>query len=640
MKRAFLALALLLGAMASTATAEYIVIVANLGRQGNPPPLTAPVVTQPRPMQPGVAPGVPPVGAGANSPLGPSGPASATTGGPLAPPPVEPFDPDNVPLMIVAVVEADEKVSSALLRIGQLGWVKFRVGGQQGKVWLGNTSVTQASVLRTLDSKGKLLPTPSVREVYEGKAKVLKESKTPVTADQWVELAEWCLRHGMLEHFKEHMEAAAAADKANAKVAAYLQTKAALAKPVVSVDAAGNPVDLAGRWKEQLLSTRYQARKAGHYIVLQNDKLAADLRVPRLENSFQLFYYCFALHGVQLPVPSEPQVVILTNDAKEFKHLHTVLDSSPVISDSFYAHRENLVVLSSKRLDDAYDRLEKLAAPLWGQGFNRDVLLKGQLPKGRISTALGPDSETKEAMTMSLLLKVMETDAEVAGTQSGANRQLLYSTGLLPATVNAPEWIQFGVSTFFVTSPGSPWATLGMPNFTYHPLFKGLLGSRKLHSDQLDLLREVVTDGFFRNPAEGLAKDAALRRARATAWSLSYFLIRKRTDGVMRYFKELSQLPRDLTLDEQTLWRTFARAFNAVDAAGEPDEAALRQLADDWDRELKLEQHDNREMSLMALIRLAYEQAARQQTAPPPEQAAVPQPVGAPRGNFLGRPTR
>jgi hypothetical protein len=580
---------------------------------------------------------------GANSPFGPAGPASATTGGPIAPP-VEPFDPDKVPLMIVAVIESEDKVSSGNLRIGQMGWVKFKLGGQPGKIWLGNTSITRASVLRALDAKGLPRPTASFREVYEGKAKALKESKTPVSADQWIELAEWCLAHGLLEHFKEHMEAAVAVDKAIPKAAAFVQTKAALAKPVASVDAAGNPVDLAGRWKEQLLSTRYQARKAGHYIVLQNDKPAADLRIPRMEESFQSFYYWFAMHGVQLPVPSEPQIVILTSDAKEFKHLQSVLDSSPVVSDSFFAHRENLVVLSSKRLDEAYDRLEKMAAPLWGQGYNRDVLLKGQLPKGRYSTLLGPDPETKEAMTMSLLLKVMETDAELAGTQNGVTRQLLYSSGLLPATVNSPEWIQFGVSTFFETSPGSPWRTLGMPNFTYHPLFKSLLGSRKLPADQLDLLRDVVTDGFFRNPAEGLTKDAALRRARATAWSLSYFLLRKRMDGVLQYFKELSQLPRDLTLDEPTLWLTFAKAFNAVTPTGEPDEAALRQIADDWDKDMKLEQYDNREMSVMALIRLAFEQAARQQTGPTPEQAAIQQPIpgtpGAPRGNFLGRPTR
>ena len=498
--------------MASTATAEYVVIVANLSRQASLQAQPGPVVAPPRAMQPGAppgvpggaAPGTPPGGAGANSPLGPA------AGGGAFMPAAEAFDPDRVPLMTVAVIEVEKPISSGLLRLGQMGWVNFKVGGQDGRIYLAPTSVTQVSALRTLGSKGKIEASPPLQEIYGAKAKALKESKTPVTADQWVELAEWCLSHGMLEHFKQHMEAAAAVDKANVKAAGYLQMKAALAKPVASVDAAGNPVDTAGRWKEQLLSTRYQTRKTAHYIILQNDPPAAEARAPRMEDALQAYYYWFALHGVQLPVASEPLIAILTQNAKEFKHLHDVLDSSPVISDSFYAHRENLVVLSSKRLDDAYDRLEKMAAPLWGQGYNRDILIKGKLPRGRVSIGLlGPDPETKEAMSMALLLKVMEADAEVAGAQNGATRQLLYSSGLLPATVSAPEWVQFGVSTFFETSPGSPWPTVGMPNFTYHPLFKGLLAARKLPGDQLDLLKEVVTDGFFRNPADGLSREAA-----------------------------------------------------------------------------------------------------------------------------------
>ena len=68
--------------------------------------------------------------------------------------------------------------------------------------------------------------------------------------------------------------------------------------------------------------------------------------------------------------------------------------------------------------------------------------------------------------------------------------------------------------------------------------------------------------------------------SRATAWSLTNFLIRKRLDGLQRYFKELGQMPRDMALDEETLWLAFARAFNAVDATGQPDLNALRDRED------------------------------------------------------------
>jgi hypothetical protein len=93
-------------------------------------------------------------------------------------------------------------------------------------------------------------------------------------------------------------------------------------------------------------------------------------------------------------------------------------------------------------------------------------------------------------------------------------------------------------------------------------------------------------------------------------------LIRKRPDGLQRYFRELSQLPRDLALDEDTLWQVFARSFGAVDMSGQPDLNALRELADEWDRDVQIDKYDPRELELMRTIRLAFRQAAMQATAP------------------------
>jgi hypothetical protein len=219
----------------------------------------------------------------------------------------------------------------------------------------------------------------------------------------------------------------------------------------------------------------------------------------------------------------------------------------------------------------------------------------------------------------------MEMDGEVSGTQYGITRQLMYASGLLPPAVSAPEWLGFGMASFFATSPGSPWPTVGLPSFLYGPLFKDLVAAKKLPPDPLDLLRATVTDDMFRSPPDGLKKDAALRRSRATAWSLVHFLIRKRLDGLQKYFKELNQMPRDVALDENQLWRAFARAFNAVDASGEPDPNALRTLADDWDKDMKIDQYENREIELMRTIRLAYQAAATAH-----QESGIAGPSGAP----------
>jgi hypothetical protein len=624
MRRFCLALALLLGGVVSTATADYVLIIANLAHldSRNKPGATAATPPGAPPAQPAV--GQPPSGAQFGIPIGQPG-APSLVGNPLLGMPGQAqateFDPDKVPMMILAVIELEKRLTARdvlLISAGQpinAGIIptKFHVNGQDGKIVLANTAISKVVPLHP-DNKA----TKTLKEVYDENLKKLSESQPPATVEQWVEFAEWCFGHAMLDHFKQHMEKAASIDKSNAKIASYLQMKAALAKPV-------EKVDVAGPWRKALLSTAYQVTPSAHYALLHSKTIPTtqvDARLRRLEDSLQAFYYWFALHGVMLPVPSRPQAAILTIDAKDFKHLHNVLESSPVVTDSFYARRENIAVFSAKPLEDAYDRLDKMSQPLRSQGFNFDEILKSA-NKGFPRTSTPRDR--LDAMTIALLQRVLEANAEVSGTGYGATRQLLCSSGLLAGSVATPEWIQFGVSSFFTSSPGSPWPTCGTPNFEYSPMYRDLDKFKRLPPDKLELLHQIVTDDFFRNPKQGLSKEAAARKARATAWCLTYFLTRKHLDGLQRYFKELSQLPRDLALDEGTLWLVFARSFNALDASGQPDLNALRELVDEWDRDIIAEKNDPREIALMLEISSAFKLAVITPWTPP--VAAGPAPV-------------
>ena len=75
-----------------------------------------------------------------------------------------------------------------------------------------------------------------------------------------------------------------------------------------------------------------------------------------------------------------------------------------------------------------------------------------------------------------------------------------------------------------------------------------------------------------------------MRKSRATAWSLTYFLAQKKLDGLLHYFKELGRMPRDLELNEDTLLNGFARAFDCVDGTKKVDTRKLSSLADQWYR--------------------------------------------------------
>jgi hypothetical protein len=190
-----------------------------------------------------------------------------------------------------------------------------------------------------------------------------------------------------------------------------------------------------------------------------------------------------------------------------------------------------------------------------------------------------------------LVLKAMEVESLKHTINHDASRQLLYAAGLLPPNVSAPEWFLFGMGSFFETSPQSPWSTLAAPSFYWLPQFREMKQAGRYQKTSYETLRKVVTDGYFRSlPPRGdpdtptrRAFEEAQRRARAVSWSLTYFLAQQNPpDGVRRYCKELSKMPRDLELDENTLLEAFARAFNCVDRAGKPDEEKLKSLAKQW----------------------------------------------------------
>jgi hypothetical protein len=636
MKRVTLALVLLLGVAVSTATADYILIVADFGhgktdsktpQVGFAPGGNVPGLPGTPPVQPGggfrggpagIPPGAPPGALPGGLPGAPNAPGGPAAGPGALPQPSAPFDPDTAPLLTLSVVEVERNMTvrdAVALASGRpVGFpgrtsVQIKIGDQIGKIFLCNTPSTTIYLLHP-DNKA----TPPLHRVYEDKLKVLMDPKTAAGVTQWVELAEWCLAHGMIEQFKQHMDKAAELEKAEPHVAGYLLMKAALAKPV-------DATDTAGPWRKQLLTSRYQTITSPHYALLHNDSANADSRIKRMEITLQSFYYWFAIRGVQLPVPGRRLVGVLTADPREFKRLNSTLDSSPIIADAFYARHENLVVFSSQRLDDAYDHLKIMSAPLWTQGFSQEDVLKGKYPQKVMLTNPG---QVYEAMTMALLLKSMHVDGEVTGTSQAVTRQLLHVSGFLPTSVVTPEWVQFGVSTFCETAAGSPWPTFGLPHFLYWPYYRDLVAFKKLPPDQVDLLKEVVTDGYFRRLSIGMKKEADQRKARATAWSLTNFLIRKRLDGLQRYFKELSQMPRDMALDEETLWLAFARAFNAVDATGQPDLNALRDLADAWDKDVRLDEYDNRELNVMRTIWQSYKEVAARIAAQNAPGAAFP----------------
>jgi hypothetical protein len=139
------------------------------------------------------------------------------------------------------------------------------------------------------------------------------------------------------------------------------------------------------------------------------------------------------------------------------------------------------------------------------------------------------------------------------------------------------------MASFFETPRGAPWGGAGGASWVYLQHFKDWtrLKDPKNLNKPLPALKAVVQEEFFRQ-ASG-KDEAGLLRARTTSWSLTYFLAHKHLDGLVRYYRDLARMPRDLDFDSDTLLLVFARAFDCLNTQRDKaDNAKLTKLAKEW----------------------------------------------------------
>ncbi len=426
---------------------------------------------------------------------------------------------------------------------------------------------------------------PTVAERFRAKSKDVFKDKSgeKPAADKLQDLAEYALTHDLNDDFVGVMNKWAAAYPDNNAVKAFQTVQAALDRPVTRDDAAA--------WQRRLgdgYKTAISKGGKGHYLLFHNlssnDQAEVQERLARLEDSMRTFYYWFALRGIALPVAEERQPALLTAKAPEFQRTRDSLTDPPVVADAFFARRPNLTVFCDRPLDPLYDMLDKASDPIWRHGnFVRQELVTGKefagYPKGtRVEDIAYAD-------TLALLMKALEDETERAGVTNDASRQLLFASGLLPRGVAVPEWIQFGMGSFFETPEHSPWPTPAGPSTLYLPAYREEMRGKKFEGEPFKTMRKIVTDGYFHElTTDDLKnKSAAQLRARTAAWSLTYFLAEKKLDNLQRYFKILSEMPRNLDLDDATLWEAFARSFDAYDPKTKRiDDAKLSNLAAQW----------------------------------------------------------
>jgi hypothetical protein len=429
------------------------------------------------------------------------------------------------------------------------------------------------------DIQYKTYQIPPREAAYKTRRELLLKDKTP---ENYRELAKWVLTNGKIDEFPGIMADLAKVDPDDPAYVAFKKVKADMDRKITKDDPA------AYYWQNKLgnYSVKVDAEKYPHYVLLYPTNVKSDApevenRLKRLEENYRAFFYWFALKGKVLPVPDQRLVATLVDKVEEYQDYHKGFDNVPTSDDGFYARRENLVFFSATPQDEGYDALDKSMKDLWINKWNRAELLSGSTTRGTDPQADAVSIVRNQVKT--LLLQALESESELTAVSHDGTLQLASVTSLIPRTVSAPEWVQFGVGGFFETPKQAWWQGTGAPSQLYLKKFKDWQKKKTLDTPPETALKKVVTDEYFRE-ARKANQDAAWTKARTMTWSLTYYLAEVHLDELMAYFKQLDNLPRDMEFDEEILMGCFARAFKLGDQnnPNQPKADALKRLAADW----------------------------------------------------------
>ena len=439
--------------------------------------------------------------------------------------------------------------------------------------------------------------------------KLAQQGKEPV---RLLNLAIWALEHGLLKQFHTTMAALSKIEKQPDSVKTALEMYGKAREELKKTPAGDDPA-LAGLTTD-LKKAGYRQLNSpnGHYSLLTNvtGDEALQRRLKLMEETYEKFYYWFALHNLKTlpPVPERRLLTVVVAEAKEFAEKQKAWGSSLSVGDGFLLRRDNVLVMSAEHLEENFALLKKNNQEMIKK-ISRDALLSGSIwPEGKykyIKGKLAPQDwarfkEDKKVFdnaaaisymqTLVLVEKLLATEAERATISHEATRQLLFATGMLPRKVEVPEWIQYGLASFFETPQGAFYPGVGLPSwsnlidFKYHKK-KSKLGTPK------DVLLDLVTDRYFLQARESAKRLEASRFrpdhlvnkakddreiAHSTAWALVYFLAKEgKLNTLLKYSQELDRLPRDLELSPRVLRGCFTRAYELPDNR-------LQEIANEW----------------------------------------------------------
>ncbi|MEX2025797.1 MAG: DUF1570 domain-containing protein, partial [Pirellulaceae bacterium] len=230
----------------------------------------------------------------------------------------------------------------------------------------------------------------------------------------------------------------------------------------------------------------------------------------------------------------------------------------------FWNTRTNISVFFDHSTKEELKSLTSMAKQLEKE---RDQAVKNRSP--------GAADIRRLSDTLTLLVEVAKENYDIEVVSHEATHQMAGNTGLLPRHVLVPSWVHEGLATYFEAPDEATWSGVGAVNRERLDWYRALEIDRA-HSN-IDF---IVGDQIFRFAAT----NGATLHGYGQAWALTHFLMEKRFDEFMTFYRRLGEMPPDVVLSPQVLTQLFDEVFGKDRTALDREwRAYMRSLKTDVD---------------------------------------------------------
>jgi hypothetical protein len=248
---------------------------------------------------------------------------------------------------------------------------------------------------------------------------------------------------------------------------------------------------------------------------------------------------------MRLKLPQEPLMAVLFNEERDFREYSTRLSPELASAAGFWNAKTNVSFFYDHGTTKEYKMIRRLTERIQRKRDhyikNKDRYVLSQVAQYR-----------QMADTLSLLVEISQENSDIEVVTHEITHQMAGNTGMLPRSIRIPTWVHEGLATYFEAPKDATWSGIGAVNKERLGWYRGLERDR-VHSN----IRFIVSDRIFTTALSDIGE----LHGYGQAWGLTHFLMNKRFDDLMHFYRRLGELPPDMLIGPATLEALFSECF-------------------------------------------------------------------------------